>query len=77
MVPKNAVIGLIGSLREGYSRFLEKELKAYGIKDIAGPHGSIFNCLYHSGGQMKVMEIARKIGKSKSNVTELVAETLP
>jgi len=72
MVHKNAVIGLIGSLREGYSRFLEKELKACGIQGIAGPHGSIFNCLYHSGGQMKVMEISAKIGRSKSTVTELV-----
>lgn len=72
MVAKNAVIGLIGSLREGYTRFLEKELRACGLKGIAGPHGSIFNCLYHNGGQMKVMEISAKIGRSKSTVTELV-----
>lgn len=72
MVPRNAVIGLIGSLREGYSRFLERELKACGIQGIVGPHGSIFNCLYHSGGQMKVTEISGKIGRSKSTVTELV-----
>ena len=72
MISKDAVIGLIGSLREKYSRFLEKELKVRGIKDIAGSHGAIFACLYQSGGRMKVMEIAKKIGRSKSTVTELV-----
>jgi len=72
MISKDAVIGLIGSLRERYSKFLEKELKACGIKSITGSHGVIFACLYHHGGQMKVMEIARKIGRSKSTVTELV-----
>ena len=67
MISKDAVIGLIGSLREKYSRFLEKELKVRGIKDIAGSHGAIFACLYQSGGRMKVMEIAKKIGSIQIN----------
>lgn len=72
MIPKNAVIGLIGSLRERYSKFLEKELKACGVQGMVGSHGAIFGCLYQSGGQMKVLEIAKQIGRSKSTVTELV-----
>ena len=68
----NAVFGLIGSLRERYGKFLEKELNAHGIKGLVGSHGAIFACLYQGGGQMKVMEIAEKIGRSKSTVTELV-----
>jgi DNA-binding MarR family transcriptional regulator len=72
MISKNAVIGLIGSLREGYSKFLEKELKACGVQGLAGSHGAIFGSLYQSGGQMKVMEIAERVGRSKSTVTELV-----
>ncbi len=74
MVSKNGVIGLIGSLRERYSRFLEKELNARNIQGMVGSHGAIFNCLYENGGQMKVMDIANRIGKSKSNVTELVSK---
>ncbi len=72
MVSKNAVISLIGSLRERYTKFLEKELKSYGIQGLAGSHGAIFSCLYRRGGQMKVMEIAERVGRSKSTVTELV-----
>jgi MarR family transcriptional regulator, organic hydroperoxide resistance regulator len=72
MISKNAVIGLVGSLRERYNKFLEEELKVCGIQGIVGSHGSIFGCLYQSGGQMKVMELARKTGRSKSTVTELV-----
>jgi len=72
MISKDSIIGLIGSLRERYSRFLEKELKACGMKGIIGSHGAIFACLYQNGGKMKVMEIAGKIGRSKSTVTELV-----
>jgi len=72
MVAKNGVIGLIGSLREKYSRFLEKELRACGMQGMVGSHGAIFSCLYENGGQMKAMDIAKRIGKSKSNVTELV-----
>lgn len=74
MISKNAVIGLIGSLRERYSKFLEKELKVCGIQGLTGSHGAIFGSLYQSGGQMKVMEIAGRIGRSKSTVTELVSK---
>jgi DNA-binding MarR family transcriptional regulator len=69
---KNAVIALIGSLREGYSRFLERELKASGAKGLVGSHGSILGCLFHNDGRMKVVELANTIGRSKSTVTELV-----
>ncbi|MDD5170144.1 MAG: MarR family transcriptional regulator [Syntrophales bacterium] len=69
---RNAIFGLIGSLRERYGKFLEKELKAHGIEGLVSSHGSIFACLYQSGGRMKVLEIAKRIGRSKSTVTELV-----
>jgi DNA-binding MarR family transcriptional regulator len=69
---KNGVIALIGNLREGYNRFLEKELKARGIEGIVGSHGSILAGLYHNDGRMKVLELAKTIGRSKSTVTELV-----
>ena len=72
MISKNSVIGLIGSLREKYSRFLEKELRACGVQGMVGSHGAIFKCLYENGGQMRVMDIAKRIGRSKSTVTELV-----
>ena len=42
------------------------------MEGIVGSHGSIFSCLYQSGGQIKVTELAKKISKSKSTVTELV-----
>jgi MarR family transcriptional regulator, organic hydroperoxide resistance regulator len=69
---KNAVIALIGSLREGYNKFLEKELKANGIEGIVGSHGSILGCLFRNEGRMKVLDLAKNIGRSKSTVTELV-----
>jgi MarR family transcriptional regulator, organic hydroperoxide resistance regulator len=69
---KNAVIALIGSLREGYNKFLDKELKAGGIKGLVGSHGSILGCLFKNDGRMKVLELANMIGRSKSTVTELV-----
>ena len=69
---KNTIFGLIGSLRERYGKFLDKELKAHGIKGLVSSHGSIFACLYQGGGQMKVLEIAQKVGRSKSTVTELI-----
>jgi MarR family transcriptional regulator, organic hydroperoxide resistance regulator len=69
---KNAVIALIGSLREGYNKFLEKELKANGIEGIVGSHGSILGCLFHNDGRMKVLDLAKNVGRSKSTVTELV-----
>ncbi len=72
ILKKNTIFGLIGSLRERYSKFLEKELKACGIEGLVGSHGAIFACLYQNGGQMKVLEIGRWIGRSKSTVTELI-----
>ena len=74
MISKNSVIGLIGSLREKYSKFLEKELRACGVQGMVGSHGAIFKCLYENGGQMRVMDIAKRIGRSKSTVTELVSK---
>ncbi len=69
---KNAVIGLIGSLREKYGSFLERELAAHNLTGLVPSHGSVLSVLYQNEGRLSMTDIARKIGRTKSTVTELV-----
>ena len=69
---KNAIFGLIASVREHYRTFLHSELKSRGLSGIQTAHGSILGCLYSHEGQMLVLDIARVLGRSKSSISELV-----
>jgi len=69
---KDAVVSLIGTIREKANRFIEKELDKNGLKGLVGSHGSILAELYFSKDDIKVTEIAKRIKRSKSTTTELV-----
>ena len=66
------IFGLIGSLRERYARFLEGELVAHGIEGLVPSHGSILSVLYRSEEGLPMGDIAKRIGRTKSTVTQLV-----
>jgi DNA-binding MarR family transcriptional regulator len=66
------IIALIGSLREKYGRFLERELTAHGIEGLVPSHGSILSVLFRSEAGLPMGDIARMIGRTKSTVTQLV-----
>ena len=68
------IIGLIGSIREGYNKFLEKELDKKGITGLVSSHGAILSVLYKHNGTLPVLQIADLINRTKSTVTELIAK---
>lgn len=61
----------VSKLKKGMSRVIEKEMKRYGIIDIAPSHGNILTVLNENNGLLPMKEIAEKIGKDKSTVTAL------
>lgn len=66
------IIGIIACIREKTQKFLERELKARGIKGLVAAHGSVLGLLYRHGGSLPMTEIAQKVGRSKSTLTTLI-----
>lgn len=67
------IIYFISKTKKYMEMFLEKQMKEKNIADLVPSHGNILTVLYESQeGQLKMKEIADKIGKDKSTVTALV-----
>lgn len=64
---------LIGRIKENYTAFLEKELKAMGLGKFVTSHADIIAVLKLFGEQT-MLEISAKINRNPSTVTALVSK---
>lgn len=65
------IIALVSVIRDKANKFISKQLKAHGAKDIAPAHGAIFVHLFRNS-ELTMGEIAQLIDRDKSTVTTLV-----
>lgn len=56
--------------------FIERELERRGEKGLVVSHGSILTALYKNNGELPMKEIADRINRSKSTVTQLVEKLI-
>jgi DNA-binding MarR family transcriptional regulator len=64
-------IALISRIREKANRLIVSELEDHGIKGIVPSHGDILNVLF-AEKRCTMNELARKIHRTKPNVTVLI-----
>ncbi len=64
---------LIGRIRDNYTSFLEKELRARGLKKIVTSHADIIVAL-KSRGELTMSEISETINRDRSTITALVSK---
>lgn len=62
---------LTGKIRDDVNSLIIKELKGYGIEDVAPSHGDILMCLYKVNN-LSVKEIAKEIHRTQPTVTVLI-----
>ncbi|MFK4784667.1 MarR family winged helix-turn-helix transcriptional regulator [Fusobacterium sp. MFO224] len=72
MKSTNTIIGLISTINEKSSQYINEELKRNNITDIINSHGTIFSLLYMNEGRITINEIVSKTGKRKSTITDMV-----
>lgn len=68
---KHNAISLISRIRENANRLIIKELHNAGMPELAPSHGDILAALY-SAGEMTMLEIAKKIHRTKATTTVLI-----
>lgn len=66
------IIGLISTINEKSSQYINGELRRKEIKNIINSHGTIFSLLYGNKGRITINEIVHKTGKRKSTITDMV-----
>lgn len=72
MARREYVISRIGRIRSVANEFIEEQLKANGLTGMVASHGAILDVLFRNHGELSMKDIAAKIGKTKSTVTELI-----
>lgn len=72
MKNKNIIIGLISTISEKSSQYINDELRKNGVVDIINSHGTIFSLLYLNKGRITINQIVNKTGKRKSTITDMV-----
>ncbi|MDP0488053.1 MAG: MarR family transcriptional regulator [Fusobacterium sp. JB021] len=72
MKSTNTIIGLISTINEKSSQYINEELKRNNITDIINSHGTIFSLLYMNEGRITINKIVSKTGKRKSTITDMV-----
>lgn len=72
MKSTNTIIGLISTINEKSSQYINEELKRNDITDIINSHGTIFSLLYMNEGRITINKIVSKTGKRKSTITDMV-----
>ncbi|MDP0505871.1 MAG: MarR family transcriptional regulator [Fusobacterium sp. JB019] len=72
MKSTNTIIGLISTINEKSSQYINEELKRNNITDIINSHGTIFSLLYMNEGRLTINKIVSKTGKRKSTITDMV-----
>lgn len=69
---RSYAISLISEIRTQVSSYIEKELTRQGIEGLVSSHGSILTALYVNEGKLPMKDIAERIHRTKSTVTQLV-----
>lgn len=69
---KNLAFTLISEVRSHVSNYIEDQLAQRGIEGLVSSHGSILTALYMNEGKLPMKEIAERIHRTKSTVTQLV-----
>jgi DNA-binding MarR family transcriptional regulator len=69
----DAIISLIGIIRERAYRFLRTELESHGMQGLAPSHGSILSHLF-SGKTLTMSDLAQRIDRDRSTITTLVGK---
>jgi len=69
---KSWILSLISQLRTEANCYIEQSLIEKGIDDLLVSHGNILVALYYNDGKLSMKEIACKINRTKSTVTQLV-----
>lgn len=72
---KENLFEILKIIREKANAFFCSELEKRKVDGICSTHGSILEALYHTEkGYMRMNEVAHKICRTKSTVTELVSK---
>lgn len=69
---KYYAITYISEIRGHVSAFIEEQLREFGIEGLVASHGSILTALYYNEGKLPMKDIAERIRRTKSTVTQLV-----
>lgn len=67
----SSILSLISRIHSQSQDFLQQELNALGLKELATSHGNILFCL-SKNDQMSLGELTEKINRDKSTTTALV-----
>lgn len=70
---ESAIIAQIAHIREAANLFIEKELKARGMKGIVPAHGAVLNFLFRQSEPVPIKLLVRHIGRVKSTTTGIVS----
>ncbi len=62
----------ISRFRSRTARLFEEALADRGVTGLVSSHGAILTTLYHGGGRLRMADVTRSVGKTKSTVTQLV-----
>ncbi|MFC2095612.1 MarR family transcriptional regulator, partial [Candidatus Bipolaricaulota bacterium] len=69
----DAIISIIGTIRERAYRFLRMELESHGMQGLAPSHGSILSQLF-SGEMLTMSDLAQRIDRDRSTITTLIGK---
>lgn len=69
---QESIIWLISSIRNKSNDFLRDKIKEENLKNLNTSHSALLSVLYSSGYVLPLQEVVKRLGRSKSTVTEMV-----
>jgi len=72
VMEQESIIWLISSIRNKSTDFLRDKIKEGKLENLNTSHSALLSILYHSDHALPMQDVVKRLGRSKSTVTEMV-----